>query len=90
MQQINAKINEKNEKNQLFSLRNFVNQTVFFQRILFDNKVKLKRRFKFLIITLIKILNCFFRKVIRYFCKFRNQIVKTNIVIFKKFFFRDD
>ena len=62
MQQISAKKNEKNEKAKLLNLRKISNQIVFFQRMFFDDKIKLKRRFKFLIIALIKNFNCFFKK----------------------------
>ena len=89
-QQTSAKKNEKNKKTKLLNLKKFANQAVFSQRKLSDDKLKLKKRFKFLITVLIEILNRFFKKDIRHFCKFRNQKMKIILSFLRKFSFRDD
>ena len=70
MQQTNAKKDEKNEKVKLFNLKKFANQTVFFQRMLSDDRKKIKRRFKLLLITLIKIQIVFLKKTYITFVNF--------------------
>ena len=47
MLQISTKKEKKNENAEILSLREIANQTAFFQRTLSDDRVKLKRRFKF-------------------------------------------
>lgn len=61
---------------------------MFFQRTLFNDKVKLKKRFKFLIIVLINILNCFFKNCICYFRKFKNQKMKKILSLLRNLFFK--
>ena len=47
MLQISTKKEKKNENAEILSLREIANQAAFFQRTFFDDRVKLKRRFKF-------------------------------------------
>ena len=47
MLQISTKKEKKNENAEILSLREIANQTAFFQRTLSDDRVKLKKRFKF-------------------------------------------